>query len=61
MMYSNLPRIKDGYRNTYHRDGTVSFWDVYQQRWVRLLAARISDQVLSTFSESARRRIRDAR
>jgi hypothetical protein len=31
---------------TYHRDGTITFWDVYQQRWTR--TDNPSDQQLST-------------
>ena len=44
-------------RNTYHRDGTVTYWSVYEQIWRRLPAAEISDQTLATMSASERRRI----
>ena len=45
------------YRTTYHRDGTVTLWDVYQQQWVRLAADQVSDQILATLSDTERRRI----
>lgn len=33
------------YRTTYHRDGTVTVWDVYQQQWRRMNASNRSDAV----------------
>ena len=29
------PSIKPNYKSTFHRDGTVSYWSVYKQQWVR--------------------------
>ena len=46
------------YATTYHRDGTVTLWDVYAQTWMRLPACRISDKIMATLSDSERRRIR---
>ena len=30
---------RDIYRTKYHRDGTITVWSVYTQRWGRLSAA----------------------
>lgn len=49
--------IKANGANTYHRDGTVSYWDVYRQLWVREPAAAISDEVLASMSDTERARI----
>ena len=46
---------KDPYATTYHRDKTVTIWDVYSQHWVR--TARPSDRILATCSEPERQRI----
>lgn len=45
------------YSTTYHRDGTVTVWDVYRQGWRRLRADRISDSLLATLTERERARI----
>jgi hypothetical protein len=45
------------YANVYHRDGTVTYWDVYSQSWARVRADRISDRTLSTMSDEERARI----
>jgi len=29
------PKIRSGYRSTWHNDGTLSWWSVYQQVWQR--------------------------
>ncbi len=42
---------------TFHRDHTVTFWSVYEQRWVRCKASRISDAELASMSDSERRRV----
>ena len=41
----------------YHRDGTVTHWDVYRQQQRRLPASKICDATLATLSESERARI----
>lgn len=51
------PTIKPQYGTTYHRDGTVSYWNVYLQQWKRQAARRISDEVLSTLPAKERARI----
>lgn len=51
------PTIKTGYRSTFHRDGTVSFWNVLEQRWERRHAAHIPDAVLATLNDAERNAI----
>ena len=51
------PTIKADNANTYHRDGTVSYWDVYRQTWDRWPAAAIDDDVLATMTDTERKRI----
>ena len=45
------------YRTTYHRDGTVTYWDVWIQGWRRRLAKDIGSITLATLSPDERRRI----
>jgi hypothetical protein len=45
------------YNPTFHRDGTVTFWSVFEQRWVRCNALLISDAELASMSDSERRRV----
>ena len=52
------PTIKPNYQSTHHRDGTVSFWNVYARQWERKSAAHIPDTVLSTLPQSDRDRIK---
>jgi len=56
-MKTTEPTIKNGGKNTYHRDGTVSHWDVYNQQWKRLPAEQISDSVLASMNDNERQRI----
>lgn len=51
------PAIKANYGTTFHRDGTVSFWNVYLQTWCRSAAEKIADKVLASFSVGERVRI----
>lgn len=51
------PTIKHNLNNTYHQDGTVSYWDVYRQQWDRRPADRIDDSALVSMAEYERRRI----
>lgn len=44
-------------KNTYHRDGTVTFWSVYQQVWTRCDASRIDRAELAAMNDSERARI----
>jgi hypothetical protein len=52
------PTIKPGGQNTYHRDGSVSYWDVYAQSWYRMSARAIDDRVLASMTDIERLRIR---
>ena len=44
------------YRTTYHRDGTVTVWDVYQAAWVR--TSTPTDQLLATLDADERERVK---
>ena len=45
------------YKTTFHRDNTVTFWNVYEQAWNRTEASQISDRDLASMSESDRKRV----
>jgi hypothetical protein len=45
------------YKTKYHRDGTVTIWNVYAQAWQRRQADMIADSVLATLNDSERARI----
>ena len=55
----------NAYTTRYHRDGTVTLWDVYSQQWRRLSASYLVGQcerafgnlLLPTLPERDRRRI----
>ena len=42
-------------RTTYHRDGTVTIWDVYQQSWVR--GFQLRDELLASLNDGERDRV----
>jgi hypothetical protein len=42
---------------TFHRDNTVTFWSVYEQRWIRVAAQRISDEELAGMNFNKRARV----
>lgn len=42
-------------RTTYHKDGSVTVWDVYTQTWLR--TTRPSDRILASLGEGERRRV----
>lgn len=48
------PKIKRGYQSTFHKDGSVSYWDIFCQRWSRQQAERISNNVLASMSAGER-------
>jgi len=48
-------KTADLYRTTYHRDGTITVWHVYLQRWVR--TSQPTDAVLATLSPAERDRV----
>ena len=43
------------YGATCHRDGTVTFWDVYRQEWRR--SGQLTDRTLATLDEKERKRV----
>lgn len=45
------------YQNTYHRDGTVTYWNVYTQTWCRDDAGEIHDDILASMNDRERTRI----
>jgi len=55
------PTIKPHGALTYHRDGTVSYWDVYRQVWRRrpLRLVVVDREIMTSFSEEERDRLRN--
>lgn len=51
------PTIKPDGAITLHRNGDVSYWDVYLQGWERRPAGLIRDHVLASFCEEERCRV----
>lgn len=51
-MRTNRP--KSG-RTTYHRDGTVTLWNILSQGWFRV--GRVDDEVLATLDDRERQRV----
>jgi len=49
--------MKDQFKTTFHRDGTVTLWHVYTQSWRRFWPEHISDETLATLSHKERERI----
>lgn len=48
---------KSAYATTFHRDGSVTLWNVYTQGWQRRAASSVSDEVLASLPANERRRI----
>ena len=51
------PKWKPDGQPTYHRDGSVSYWDVFLQQWQRRPAQEISDSVQASHDDVFRRRV----
>jgi hypothetical protein len=51
------PTIKSNLACTFHRDDTVSYWDIYKQQWDRMNAGSIRSSVLSSLNDNERVRI----
>lgn len=51
---TQAPRPRSG-KTTYHRDGTVTLWDVYRQQWIRTGQPR--DEVLASLGHEERERV----
>lgn len=43
-------------KTTYHRDGTVTYWSIYDQVWVSR-ASNVPDQELAAMSSAERERV----
>lgn len=48
-------KTRAAYPTTYHRDGTVTVWDVYHRGWVR--TNKPSDALLASLSSEERARV----
>lgn len=48
-------KTADMYSTTYHRDHTVTVWDVYRQSWRRLSV--VPDAILASMSSAERERV----
>jgi len=44
-------------KTKYHRDGTITIWNVYTQTWLRISASHVPASVLATLSDKERARI----
>ena len=44
--------MKDMYDSTYHRDRSVTLWDIFTQTWLR--TSNPSDEILASLSEEER-------
>lgn len=49
-------QLNNRFKTTYHRDGTVTYWSVYYQVWVRR-ASIVSDRELAAMSGDERERV----
>jgi hypothetical protein len=56
-MSTMQPLVKPDYQLTFHKDGTVSFWCVYNQIWKRMKMDQILPQNIATFSFEERSKI----
>ena len=48
-------RVGDLVNTRFHRDGTVTLWDVYAQRWERYRT--VPDRVLASLTHAERERV----
>jgi hypothetical protein len=44
-------------KTTFHRDRSVTIWNVYTQQWVRLFAREVPNAILATLPSAERTRI----
>ena len=42
---------------TLHRDATVTYWSVYEQRWARVPVERIPEREIAAMTRDARERV----
>jgi len=50
--------MSDNLKTTFHRDGTVTYWDVHLQQWQRIDARHICASTLATLPADERAQIR---
>ena len=48
----------NNYKTKYHRNGTVTIWNVYTQTWVTYHAASVPDKVMASLGNIEREKIR---
>jgi hypothetical protein len=48
-------KTKTAYATTYNHDGSVTVWDVFQQRWIT--TTHVRDEVLASLSPEERERV----
>ena len=49
--------MSDLFKTTFHRDGSVTFWNVYTQLWETCDSSSISDSILASLPANERERI----
>ena len=47
----------NNYKTKYHRDGTITIWNIYLQQWERRQADQIPSDVLASVGNIERERI----
>ena len=57
LMQTRKPTVKPGMLHTLHKDGTVSYFSIVEQRWRREFACTVSAKELATMPESGRRAV----
>ena len=50
--------MKINLNTKFHRDGSVTIWNVYRQQWVRTSASAVTAETLATLTDAERNRIR---
>jgi len=55
MAMKTQTKTADPYKTTFHRDGSITVWNVFTQTWHR--TSRPSDRLLATLEEAERRRV----
>lgn len=56
-MSTTTKTAKGAYATTFHRDGSVTVWNVYTQGWQRRPASSVSDEVLASLPANERTRV----
>ena len=50
--------MKTNLKTKYHRDGSVTIWNIFRQQWVRMAATDVTAETLATLNDAERTRIR---